>query len=104
LYCYRGEPWHRLRQEDFSQVVDLDDSPELFELIREMMRADPERRLTAAEVNTHPVVARAHAMMEQMIASAREAGASVFEASPLGQVPPHFLDDILGRNAMDLSL
>ncbi|KAI8994029.1 hypothetical protein BD414DRAFT_481168 [Trametes punicea] len=88
----QGEAWHRLRREDFSQV-ELDASPELWELLKSMMRAAPALRIGIALVDTHPVVVRARRAMEQM----RVKWGSVFGASPLGAVPEGFLDDILGR-------
>ncbi|THV02400.1 hypothetical protein K435DRAFT_775597 [Dendrothele bispora CBS 962.96] len=90
----QGEAWHRLRQEDFSQV-DLDRSPELLRLIRQMMRTEPTRRVDIHDVYEHPVVARARARMEQTYLAAKEAGTSVFAASPLASVTEGFLEDIL---------
>ena len=43
-WAYRGEAWHRLRREDFSQV-ELDASPELWDLLKSMMRAAPALRI-----------------------------------------------------------
>ncbi|OBZ68042.1 Mitosis inhibitor protein kinase wee1 [Grifola frondosa] len=86
-----GEAWHRLRQEDFSQV-ELEASTELWELLRSMMRTSPALRIDIALVDTHPVVVRARRGMEQM----RARGGAVFGASPLGAVPAGFLDEILG--------
>ncbi|KAH7913486.1 hypothetical protein BJ138DRAFT_625398 [Hygrophoropsis aurantiaca] len=109
---FRGDGWHRLRQEDFSQV-DLDGSPELFELIKGMMRMDPARRLDIDAICRHPVVSRARAAMERMHAEAKALGTPLFGASPLASVQDTFLEQILGRRttsyrhsddyAMDLS-
>jgi mitosis inhibitor protein kinase SWE1 len=90
----RGEAWHRLRREDFSQV-DLERSPELLRLIQHMMRRDPTLRIDIHAVYGHPVVARARARMEQMYSAARAAGSSVFVASPLASVAEGFLEEIL---------
>jgi mitosis inhibitor protein kinase SWE1 len=103
----RGEPWHRLRQEDFGQV-DLDSSPELLQLIKSMMRTDPVLRLDAHSICAHPIVARARMAMERCYAEAKANGTSVFAASPLASVTESFLEEILGRplldeEAMDLS-
>jgi mitosis inhibitor protein kinase SWE1 len=92
----RGEPWHRLRQEDFGEV-DLDASPELFELIRGMMRADPARRLQIGDVHAHRVVSRARVAMDRQERVLRAHGASVFPASPLGRAEAGFLSEILDR-------
>ncbi|KAG0701357.1 hypothetical protein DFH29DRAFT_927493 [Suillus ampliporus] len=106
----QGDGWHRLRQEDFSQM-DLDGSPELFGLIKSMMRTDPCRRVDVQGVWGHPVVSRARSAMDRMYEEAKRDGSSVFAASPLGGVSNTFLDEILGRwtmmdecEAMDLSL
>ncbi|KAH9942269.1 uncharacterized protein BXZ73DRAFT_41032 [Epithele typhae] len=88
----QGEAWHRLRREDFSQVQ-LDTSPELWDLLKSMMRAAPALRIGIALVDTHPVVMRARRSMERM----RSQYGPVFGASPLGAVPPGFLDEILAR-------
>ncbi|EIN11277.1 hypothetical protein PUNSTDRAFT_131444 [Punctularia strigosozonata HHB-11173 SS5] len=91
----QGEPWQRLRQEDFSQV-DLDESPELLGVIKGMMRTDPALRVTARTVWAHPVVARARAAMARTREEARRKGASLFAASPLAGDPEGFLEAILG--------
>jgi len=103
----QGEAWHRLRREDFSQV-DLDQSPELLDMIRQMMRTEPSLRMSIHSVCAHPVVARARAIMERMYIAAKRDGTSVFAASPLGSVHKGFLEEILGRRtvengAMDVS-
>ncbi|OAX44090.1 hypothetical protein K503DRAFT_861674 [Rhizopogon vinicolor AM-OR11-026] len=106
----QGDGWHRLRQEDFSQM-NLDGSPELFALIKSMMRMDPARRIDVEAVCGHPVVSRAGAAMERTYEECKREGRSVFAASPLAGVPSTFLEDILGRSvtmsrdcdAMDLS-
>ncbi|KAI0371183.1 hypothetical protein BV20DRAFT_1051922 [Pilatotrama ljubarskyi] len=95
----QGEAWHRLRREDFSQV-ELDASPELWELLKSMMRAAPALRIGITLVDTHPVVVRARRAMERM----RAQWGPVFGASPLGAVPEGFLDDILGRGRRGGSL
>ncbi|OSD04065.1 hypothetical protein PYCCODRAFT_1365090 [Trametes coccinea BRFM310] len=88
----QGEAWHRLRREDFCQV-ELDASPELWDLLKSMMRAAPALRIGISLVDTHPVVVRARRAMERM----RVQWGPVFGASPLGAVPEGFLDEILGR-------
>ncbi|KAF8161235.1 hypothetical protein B0H34DRAFT_700064 [Crassisporium funariophilum] len=106
----QGEAWHRLRREDFSQV-DLDDSPELLDIIQQMMRTDPGLRMSVKEVCEHPVVRRARGVMERRLEEARMSGGSVFAASPLASVPSGFLEEILDRatsvgdeGAMDTSV
>lgn len=101
----QGDGWHRLRQEDFSQM-DLDGSPELFALIRSMMRTDPARRVDVQAVCAHAVVSRARAAMERTYEEAKRNGTSLFAASPLAGVSDTFLEEILGRDCddMDLSL
>ena len=87
LRC-RGETWHRLRQEDFSQVGLLceEDQPELVGLIRGTMRTQPEDRLTMAEVCAHPVVRRTRERMGQRTGWA---------SSALSAVEGGFLADIV---------
>jgi mitosis inhibitor protein kinase SWE1 len=89
----RGEAWQRLRREDLSQV-DLDGSPELLDMIRQMMRTDPSSR-------DHPVVSRARGIMERVYMAAKRDGTSVFAASPLASVHQGFLEEILGRPMME---
>ncbi|TFK44853.1 hypothetical protein BDQ12DRAFT_641852 [Crucibulum laeve] len=102
----QGESWHRLRNEDFSQV-DLDDSPELLELIKQMMRTDPSMRISVDDVCDHPIVSRARIAMERVYETAEMEGTDIFAASPLASVPEGFLEEILGRledsGAMDIS-
>ncbi|KAJ7496138.1 hypothetical protein B0H11DRAFT_2001986 [Mycena galericulata] len=83
----QGEAWLRLRREDFSQI-EMDDMPELFGLIQEMMRTDPDMRLEVEGICGHPVVSRARERMGRGVG---------FNGSPLGPVSPSFLCDILGR-------
>ncbi|KAJ7076348.1 hypothetical protein B0H15DRAFT_864230 [Mycena belliarum] len=78
----QGEEWLRLRREDYSQIA-LDDMPELFELIQQMMRTDPALRVRVEGVRGHAVVARARARMGT--------------AAPLDAAPSGFLCEILGR-------
>ncbi|KAF8897090.1 hypothetical protein CPB84DRAFT_1710099 [Gymnopilus junonius] len=93
----QGEGWQRLRREDFSQV-DLDEvSPELVDLIYNMMRTDPAKRLTVVEICAHQVVRRAREEMTWMEKELRRAGKSTWGASPLASVPDGFLERILGR-------
>lgn len=94
---YRGDAWHRLRREDFSQVDLREESDELIELIKHMMRTDPASRITARGIYEHPVIARARAAMETMMDDARREGKSEFVGSPLASVPAGFLEEILGR-------
>lgn len=103
----RGEAWHRLRREDFSQV-DLHDSPELLDMIRQMMRSDPSLRMSVHGICDHPVVSRARAIMERVYIAAKRNGTNIFAASPLAGVHGGFLEEILDDrtskcSAMDLS-
>lgn len=102
FFFSRGEAWHRLRNEDFSQV-DLEyHSSTLVELIRQMMRTDPTQRLTIAEVESHPSVGRARAQMEVLRLELSTEG-NTWRASPLASVAPGFLEEILGIDLMDTS-
>lgn len=92
----RGEAWHNLRQDNFEQV-ELDDCPELLELIKKMMRSNPTNRLDALQIRSHPVVSRARDAMEK----ARHGGGPAFEGSPLASVPDILLGTILGRSSKD---
>jgi len=97
----QGEAWHRLRREDFSQI-DLDESPELLGMIRQMMRTEPCLRMNIHAVHGHPVVSRARAIMESVQdAAKRDGGTCLFAASPLGKTHVGFLDEILGRRSME---
>ncbi|PPQ93721.1 hypothetical protein CVT25_013061 [Psilocybe cyanescens] len=94
----QGEGWQRLRREDLSQV-DLDeDSPELVDLIRNMMRTDPTNRMTMTEVCAHPVVRRAREEMESLRERLKSEGIDLWKASPLASVTGGFLGRILGRD------
>lgn len=97
----RGDAWHRLRQENFEQV-ELEDSPELFDLIKSMMRSNAALRVDIPTICSHPVVSRTRAAMERIVNNS----GSVFAGSPLASVPAGFLCEILDRGdeeAMDMS-
>jgi len=98
----RGEPWHRLRQDDLSQVdLPPDTSPELRGLIVSLLRSNPAARITSGEVRGHPVVVRTRAAMERLMEEAQRAGESPFAASPLAGVPGGFLAEVLGHDPGD---
>ncbi|KAG2128324.1 uncharacterized protein EDB93DRAFT_1184674 [Suillus bovinus] len=99
----QGDGWHKLRQEDFSQM-DLDGSPELFALIKSMMRTDPARRVDVQAVCAHAIVSRARAAMERTYEAAKRDGTSLFAASPLAGVSNTFLEEILGHDCDDMDL
>ncbi|KAJ6499152.1 hypothetical protein C8R45DRAFT_981321 [Mycena sanguinolenta] len=81
----QGEAWLRLRREDYSQIDSVDDMPELFGLIQQMMRTDPETRVEVQDICSHPIVARAGRVMD----SSGE--------PPLAAPTAGFVEDILGR-------
>jgi mitosis inhibitor protein kinase SWE1 len=98
----RGEPWHRLRQDDLSQVdLPPDTSPELRGLLVSLLRSNPAARITSGEVRVHPVVLRTRAAMERLMEEAQRAGESPFAASPLAGVPGGFLAEVLGHDPGD---
>jgi len=99
----QGEAWHRLRNEDFSQVDLEHHSQALVDLIRQMMRTDPTQRLTSAEVESYPPVGRARAQMEDLRLELSAQGKNIWGASPLASVPPGFLEEVLGTDSMDTS-
>ncbi|KAG8700406.1 hypothetical protein FRC09_005973 [Ceratobasidium sp. 395] len=96
-----GEPWHKLRNDDFSDV-DLEGfSRELISLISSMMRRDAGHRPSMALVCTHECIVRAEAIMMRAIESVRVSATEatdVFRASPFGSEGPAFLEEVLGRN------
>ncbi|CAE6421274.1 unnamed protein product [Rhizoctonia solani] len=103
-----GEPWHKLRNDDLSDV-ELDGfSPELVDFIATMMRRDLSRRPTMEEACAHGCITRTHAQMMRAIENAKKPGAGptdVFRASPFGSEGPAFLEEVLGRanDGMDTS-
>ena len=92
----RGEAWHNLRQDNFTQV-ELDDCPELLDLIKSMMRSNPADRLDVHQIRSHAVVSRARGAM----VTARRGGGPASNGSPLASVPDSFLATILGRSYND---
>ena len=99
---FRGEAWHRLRNEDFSQVDLRHYSKTLVDLIGQMMRTEPRERLKSSEVEWYPAVERARAGMERQRLELRKEGKNMWGGSPLASVPAGFLEEILGEN-MDTS-
>ena len=59
--------------------------PELFGLIQQMMRTDPEMRVEVQDICSHPVVARAGRVMDST------------GEPPLAPPSAGFVEDILGR-------
>ena len=99
----RGEPWHRLRQDNLSQVdLPADTSPELRGLLVALLRSNPAARITSGEVRMHPVVVRTRAAMDRLMEEAQRAGESPFAASPLAGVPGDFLAKVLGHDPGDV--
>jgi mitosis inhibitor protein kinase SWE1 len=99
----QGEPWHRLRHEDLSQV-ELDGfSDELVDLLLCCMRADPAERWSAADVAGHPVIARVRRATDAQERALAACGGSPFEASPLAAPPPGFLLEVLGCEIRPMS-
>ena len=80
--------------------MDLDGSPELFDLIKSMMRTDPTERVDIQTVYSHRVIRRARLAMGRMYSEAKVTGSSQFAASPLASVPDTFLEEILGRRTI----
>ncbi|KAG9119816.1 hypothetical protein FRC07_004967 [Ceratobasidium sp. 392] len=105
-----GEPWHKLRNDDFSDV-DLDGfSPELISVISGMMRREAGQRPSMALVCAHECIVRTEAIMTRAIESARASATEatgVFRASPFGSEGPAFLEEVLGHSrdgeGMDMS-
>lgn len=79
--------------------MDLDGSPELFDLIKSMMMTDPAERIDIQTVHSHPTVRRVRLAMERIYSEAKATRSSLFVASPLASVPDTFLDEILGHRA-----
>lgn len=100
ISIYRGEPWHRLRQDDLSQVdFPAETSTELRELLVGLLRSDPAARTDSWGVCVHPVVMRTRTAMERLMEEAQRAGEPPFTASPLAGVPVGFLAGVLGHGA-----
>ncbi|KAI9510110.1 hypothetical protein F5148DRAFT_1282301 [Russula earlei] len=94
-----GEPWHRLRKDDLSQVdFPTDTSRELRELLMALLRSNAGARMDSGGVCAHPVVARTRAAMERLMEEAQRAGEPSFAASPLASVPVGFLAEVLGHD------
>lgn len=103
----RGEEWHILRQEDFSQINIAGGSYELFSLIQKMMRADPAGRPDVRDICEHGVVARARNAMDDAlyaISHSHSEGGDVFPASPLGRCTFDLEAGEEGADAMDIEL
>ena len=93
--CYQNQGWSpSIRHDDFSQVDFADISTELVELLKSMMRSDPNLRVDARMVCSHPVIVRARLSMEDL----RKELGPVFHASALAGAPEGWLAEILGRN------
>lgn len=92
----RGPPWHKLRQEEFSDVHFAGLSGALVKMIRNLMRTDPGRRVTVQTVCNDPVVCRARAWMTKRREEAIRDGLPIILGSPLAEERDGFVRDILG--------
>jgi mitosis inhibitor protein kinase SWE1 len=90
----QGESWQLLRQEDLSGAL-WQGSPELFTLVSSMMRTDPADRLTIDSVCAHPMVCRTRDAMERVFHQSTNPEER-FAASPLGNGPSGFLEEVFG--------
>jgi mitosis inhibitor protein kinase SWE1 len=102
-YSFRGELWHRLREEDFSPIDGFEDecSGVLVGLIKSMMRKNPAERPTAGDIYEHYVITNVRRKMEAALAELADAGdvgpEALFKVSPLAGADAGFLSDILGH-------
>lgn len=88
-----GEPWHKLREDDFSGVDLGSISDALVSLIRAMMGSAWEARPKMESVCAHPVVRRAREVMaRRALSGSAETG---MQASPLSSEPEGFLSELL---------
>ncbi|EKM53975.1 uncharacterized protein PHACADRAFT_122634 [Phanerochaete carnosa HHB-10118-sp] len=92
----QGDAWHRIRHDDFSQIDFASISTELIELLKGMMRSDPDLRVDAGMVCSHPVIVRARLSMDEL----RKELGPVFHASALAGASEGWLEDILGHNPL----
>lgn len=79
----RGEPWHRLRSGDLSDV-ELDGlSPNLVDLITQLMAPDPTQRPLVDQVCAHDIVLKCRTLMLRNIQAVRRASVNLIaNASP----------------------
>ncbi|KAG8964483.1 hypothetical protein FRC03_001734 [Tulasnella sp. 419] len=91
-----GDAWHRLRNEDFSEVTLAGLSPTIVTLVTTMMATDPLRRPTIEAVLSHPSVTRTLAIMKHNRDAAKD---KAFRASAFVSEPPTFLETVLGNDA-----
>jgi mitosis inhibitor protein kinase SWE1 len=76
----------------------------LQQLIRQLMRTDPNRRLNIEQVCSNTIVGRARRCMNAKRAKAAKEGRSAILGSALAQEKEGFLKDVLGvSDEMDLS-
>jgi mitosis inhibitor protein kinase SWE1 len=102
-FDFRGPPWHKLRQENFDAYFD-GLSGALAQLIRDLMRTDPTKRLTIDQVCSNAIVGRARGWMNAKRAKAGKEGRTAILGSALAQEKEGFLKDVLGvDDEMDLS-
>lgn len=61
----RGDAWHRLRNDHFEQIDFSQISTELAELLKNMMRSDPARRIDAVSIYDHPIMTQVRLAMDK---------------------------------------
>lgn len=124
-FIYRGEPWHRLRSQDFSDIDLSGLSSTLLDLIFSLLSSNPSDRPAIEAVWAHDVVRRTRSVMRRNITAASRGRSStgvdgdsgtagendnqddkvaLYRASAFGSEPPTFLAEILGEpELMDVS-
>lgn len=88
----RGDAWHRLRRDQFEQIDFSQVSTELAELLKNMMRSDPARRIDAIGIYDHPIMTEVRLAMDR----AREARPG-FKGSALSGERDGWVDEIFER-------
>src|ERR1700694_2282681 len=94
---YRGDPWHRLRNQDFSDV-DLEGlTPTLVDLIVLLMSPEPTQRPLIDQVCAHDVVIKTRSLMLRNIEAVRRASIALITSSEASEMDA-------AREAADIAL
>ena len=91
-----GDPWHRLRNDDFSEVNLEGFTYTLVSFIARMMKRDPALRPTVQDIQESSMIVKTRAAMKRNLDEVLAKGGKPFRASAFATELPSFMDEVLG--------
>ncbi|KAG8900682.1 hypothetical protein FRB99_005819 [Tulasnella sp. 403] len=95
-----GEPWHRLRHDDFLEVCLTGLSDIIVGFIKDMMRSDHTARPDVNQINSLDAIVRTRELMKRNRLGIRDSSGKMFRASAFATEPSTFLVEVLGAEVV----